>query len=137
MNQVFLWESGASAGPFDVASVWERIRENRLAPGTLFSFDQADWKPLHQLPAEPTVAKRLNPPVVVHFARGSEWSTFLRIAGTVCVVGGLILAYTRESMSWVFIGVGGGVTSYFWAFLVDVFTDIRWLLNDIRQSKDR
>lgn len=142
MNQVYLWESGASTGPFYLGAVWARIRDNRLEPGTLFSFDQADWQPLSKLPPESLpvpVPSNVPSPQIVRFERRSDWAGFLRCLGGLCAIAGIgtgIIMLEHNQSLWPVIAItlAAVITCFFWAFLVDVFTDIRWLLNEQLQG---
>jgi hypothetical protein len=73
--------------------------------------------------------------------RRSGWALFLKIVGGICLVGG-VLGFLSAMTSGrgadpgagfisLIIGIGGAIQAFFFAFLIDVFTDIRWYLKKL------
>lgn len=67
----------------------------------------------------------------------SAWSDFFRVIGVLCLLGGMvgyvIAADSGDTASLVvlFVGFAGCLNAFFFAFLLDVFTDIRWFLKQL------
>ena len=71
-------------------------------------------------------------------ARRSGWATFLRVSGFVSILIGLVgilvgLAGDNMQVGVVIFTTGlvGAIQSFFFAFLVDVFTDMRWFIKKL------
>lgn len=78
--------------------------------------------------------------------RRSGWSSFLKVIGVICLVGGGLGFFAalsegrNDSASNAFIciviGIGGAIQSFFFAFLIDVFTDIRWFIKKLVDARN-
>lgn len=105
-----------------------------IPPGT-----QKDARPTRRLslPAAGSVSAEANSESEPNLTRRSEWSGFLNVMGVLCLVGGVggcaVSSGVGEHLtaaSWMILvaGIAFGLQAFFFAFLVDVFTDIRWFL---------
>lgn len=79
----------------------------------------------------------------------SGWTSFLRIMAVLSLIAGLLGcimflssdngrpsdAETREAFIVAALGLGSCIQLFLFAFLVDVFTDIRWYLSKLSQPK--
>ena len=95
-------------------------------------------------PASPVSVFAKSPDLYIE--RRSGWSLCLKIIGSICLAGGVIAflftlgngSGNRSAAGFVplFIGVGGCIQSFFCAFLIDVFTDIRWFLKKLVDARN-
>jgi hypothetical protein len=72
---------------------------------------------------------------VSQIARRSKWAKFLRVIAAVWIVPATVLLFVEPIFA--FGAVTAGIQFLFFAFLVDVFTDIRWLLMVQTTGKNR
>jgi hypothetical protein len=72
---------------------------------------------------------------VSRIPRRSNWATFLRVIAAVWIVPATKLLLVEPIFA--FGAVTAGILFLFFAFLVDVFTDIRWLLMVQTTGKNR
>jgi hypothetical protein len=71
-----------------------------------------------------------------HIDRRSGWTIFLRLLAGISLLVSLLGGITSSGGIIVFaVGLVGAIQSLFFAFLVDVFTDIRWFLKKIADEK--
>jgi len=83
------------------------------------------------------------PPAVANYSssnlnlppRHSGWSMFLTVVGAINIFVVLFSLMNQQFML-AFMSLSGAITSFLFSFLVDVFTDIRWILfkSDARQQ---
>jgi hypothetical protein len=89
--------------------------------------------------AEAKVGATADPDPVI--TRRSGWSQFLQAVGVIFILGGIIgfavgWEHSRRKESpgaYIFLAIcaAGAIQSFFFAFLIDVFTDIRWFLKKL------
>lgn len=94
---------------------------------------------IHRPPIAPPSPRRVTLEPIV--TRRTEWSLLLKVVGGICIVGGgigflgILGSGSNQSVGPAFIclviGVAVGLYSFFFAFLIDVFTDIRWFLKKL------
>jgi len=90
-----------------------------------------------------SISEALSEPVI---ERRSGWSWFLKLVGVICLVGGMFWFFAavyeersdsaRNAFIYIGIGIGGAIQSFFFAFLIDVFTDIRWFLKKLVDTRN-
>jgi len=93
----------------------------------------------HEQAEEAKVGATADPDPVI--TRRSGWSQFLQAVGLISILGGII-GFAAEwrhfwkddspnALIFLVIGAAGAIQSFFFAFLIDVFTDIRWFLKKL------
>ena len=82
----------------------------------------------------------------LYIERRSGWSSLLKVIGCICLGVGVIAFLStlgngsgdRSTVAFIplLIGVGGFIQLLFFAFLLDVFTDIRWFLKKLVDARN-
>ncbi len=65
--------------------------------------------------------------------RRSGWGTFLRFLGGINLLGSWPGFAEKEWIGLIFVALG--IQSFLFAFLVDVFTDIRWFIKKVSDNR--
>lgn len=80
----------------------------------------------------------------MNISRRSAWAMLLRVLGSLFLIAGLGLALIfirphATPQNFLFAGsvAAAGIQFFFFAFLVDVFTDIRWFLKEMSERERR
>jgi len=123
------------------------IKEDYVATsGNEFSYTQlakmgtATWVPIAELlQSAPAAATALtattsgNKGLVENIERRSDWGTFLRVVGVINLLGSVVGFLGKGWIGLIFVGLA--IQSFLFAFLVDVFTDIRWFIKKVADSR--
>ncbi|MBM3877835.1 MAG: DUF4339 domain-containing protein [Verrucomicrobia bacterium] len=146
-----LRESGKETGPFTFAELQRRFAAQEIdgnteaCPQKLFGgWQRLDFFfPVFKT-ASPLLTDSVQPQGSATLAtelieRRSGWATFLRVVGCVNILVGLIgfVASDDNRIGGILLAIGlvGVIQSFFFAFLVDVFTDIRWFVKKIADER--
>jgi hypothetical protein len=109
----------------------------------LLKMGSATWVTISQLLSSAPAACPTTTPVTAVLTefveRRSGWATFLRVVGGINILVGLIgfVASDDKRIGGILLAIGlvGVIQSFFFAFLVDVFTDIRWFIKKIADER--
>jgi hypothetical protein len=111
----------------EVADLDAYLTEAETIPASL---TEAETRPAS---AMPTTAITATQPEIT---RRSGWSGVLIFIGVLSLVGGILGAVIGTSAMILVLGLVGAIQAFFFAFLVDVFTDIRWFLKKLVERSD-
>ena len=123
------------------------IRDERIlvmASGFMRGTDVYHPKDLGETVVESKSSEKTGPiepisPVGLTFGDGlkverrSAWSVLQFFCGVICIIAGCVFLSDNEEITGIaFIAIG--VQAFFIGFLINVFTDIRWFLQEINQK---
>jgi len=157
-NEEKLWllsdSRGYESGPFTFAQLQERYAAHEINGDVLCMpkgfLAASGWKPLSNYFPDfkggdvSHIAVSVQPQGSTTLAtefieRRSGWATFLRVVGCVNILVGLIgfVASDDKRLGGILLAIGlvGVIQSFLFAFLVDVFTDIRWFVKKIADER--
>ena len=155
---IYLWLNNEQKGPFTAEMLKASVASKQMSPDQTACIEGgAEWKPLCKLidlsnppvVAEPPPQKETNgaaPQEVDELGinRRSGWADVLKFFGSASILlffAGffcLMSVNTRPAApALLIVGAAGAIQCFFFSFLVDVFTDIRWFLKKIAENQSQ
>ena len=155
---IYLWLNNEQKGPFTAEMLKASVASNQMSPNQTACIEGGtEGKPLCQLidlsnppvAAEPPPQKETKaatPQVIDEYNidRRSGWSGGLTALGLFSILLffiGIVCFNDRTAAPFaptlLIVGAVGALQCFFFAFLVDVFTDIRWFLKKIAENQPR
>ncbi len=155
---IYLWLNNEQKGPFTAEMLKASVASKQMSPDQTACIEGgAEWKPLCKLidlsnppvVAEPPPQKetKVAAPEVIdehNIDRRSVWGEVLTIFGGMLAVIffiGLVCLFPENTRpaapALLIVGAAGALQCFFFSFLVDVFTDIRWFLKKIAENQSQ
>jgi hypothetical protein len=150
---IYLWLNNEQKGPFTAEMLKASVASKQMSPNQTACIEGGtEWKLLCQLidlsnppvAAEPPPQKETKvaaPEVIEEYNidRRSGWSGGLNGLGLFCIFLFFMgIVFSKQfGPTLLIVGAAGALQCFFFAFLINVFTDIRWFLKKIAENQSQ